>query len=88
MQVTALTLTLMVQVTALTLMVQVNALTAQLDTACTGTKHGIQKPSGLGTKDKEYIEMLEMELIQAKVCPAVNDKKMIEKEREHDGESE
>jgi len=44
----------------------VNALTAQLDTACTGTKHGIQKPSGLGTKDKEYIEMLEMELIQAK----------------------
>ena len=68
------------------------ALTAQLDTACTATKHGIQKPSGLGTKDKEYIEMLEMELIQAKVCPAVNDrrkdKKMIEKEREHDGESE
>jgi len=44
----------------------VTALTAQLDTACTGTKHGIQKPSGLGTKDKEYIEMLEMELIQAK----------------------
>jgi len=52
------------------LQMRVTALTAQLDVSCAGSRSGIQKPSGLSTQDKEYIEMLEMELIQAKTTIA------------------
>jgi len=49
---------------------KVTALSAQLDVSCSGVKHGIPKPAGLDSREKEYIEMLEMELIQAKTTIA------------------
>lgn len=48
------------------LQMKVNALSAQLDVSCSATKHGISKPARLDNREREYVEMLEMELIQAK----------------------
>jgi hypothetical protein len=52
------------------LRMKVIALTAQLDVCLIGTKQGIQKPFGLSAQNKEYTEMLKMELINAKTTIA------------------